>query len=117
MEAQVKKVGDQSSITEREFTQEVEQRRRGSKVKEVEPEDSNILHPNDDVVRRASARNRSYAYLNTEASGAANKEKEMTLKQAIKLYPKAVGWSMLLSTAIVMEGYDVILISSFYALP
>lgn len=37
--------------------------------------------------------------------------------QAFKLYPKAVGWSILLSTAIVMEGYDVSLLSNFYALP
>ncbi|KAH8695585.1 hypothetical protein BGW36DRAFT_398784 [Talaromyces proteolyticus] len=31
----------------------------------------------------------------------------MTIWQAVCLYPKAIGWSVLLSTAIVMEGYDV----------
>jgi SP family general alpha glucoside:H+ symporter-like MFS transporter len=29
----------------------------------------------------------------------------MTLMQGIKLYPAAIAWSVLLSTAIVMEGY------------
>ncbi|OQU93691.1 hypothetical protein CLAIMM_00171 [Cladophialophora immunda] len=41
----------------------------------------------------------------------------MTLWQGIKLYPKAVGWSILISTCICMEGYDVCLLSNFYAFP
>src|SRR5450432_3265567 len=41
----------------------------------------------------------------------------MTLWQGLRIYPKAVGWSILLSTAIIMEGYDVVLIGSFYAFP
>lgn len=41
----------------------------------------------------------------------------MTLLQGLKLYPKAVGWSVLLSTCIIMEGFDIVLINSLYALP
>ncbi|KZT61596.1 putative maltose permease [Calocera cornea HHB12733] len=41
----------------------------------------------------------------------------MSLGQALRLYPKAVGWSVLLSTAVVMEGYDTNLLGSFYAYP
>lgn len=52
-----------------------------------------------------------------EAKDATEQEKNMTLMQAIKLYPKAVAWSVLISTAIIMEGYDIVLLSSFYALP
>lgn len=48
---------------------------------------------------------------------ATDKEHKMTLWQGIKLYPKAVGWSLLISTCIAMEGYDVCLLSSFYAFP
>jgi hypothetical protein len=44
-------------------------------------------------------------------------EKHMSLWQAVKLYPKAVGWSMVLSTALVMEGYDLLLLSNLYANP
>jgi SP family general alpha glucoside:H+ symporter-like MFS transporter len=54
---------------------------------------------------------------NLEAKEAAQVEKSMTLTQAIKLYPKAIGWSVLLSTAIVMEGYDLSLLGNFYAFP
>lgn len=41
----------------------------------------------------------------------------MSLMQGIRLYPKAVAWSLLISTCIAMEGYDVCLLSSFYAFP
>lgn len=38
------------------------------------------------------------------AKNATEKEHQMSLWQGIKLYPKAVAWSMLISTCIVMEG-------------
>ncbi|CAI7664481.1 unnamed protein product [Penicillium glandicola] len=53
----------------------------------------------------------------TEAHAAIEKEHNMTPMQALKLYPKAVAWSLLLSCAIIMEGYDVVLIGSFFAFP
>ena len=46
---------------------------------------------------------------------ATDKEHKMTLLQGIKLYPKAVAWSILISTCICMEGYDLSLLSNFYA--
>jgi MFS transporter, SP family, general alpha glucoside:H+ symporter len=71
-----------------------------------------------------------------EAKFATAQEHQMSLWQGIKLYPKAIGWSVLLSTAIIMEGYgknqpvlclprlhmlteniDVVLLGSFYAYP
>jgi SP family general alpha glucoside:H+ symporter-like MFS transporter len=44
-----------------------------------------------------------------EAQAAAEVEHELGLLKSIKLYPKAIGWSVLLSTAIIMEGYDLLL--------
>ena len=41
----------------------------------------------------------------------------MGIIEGFRLYPKAAAWSMLLSTAIIMEGYDVVLLASFYAFP
>lgn len=41
----------------------------------------------------------------------------MTLMQGVRLYPKAVAWSMLISTCIVMEGFQVCLLPNFYAFP
>ena len=48
------------------------------------------------------------------AQSATEKEHRMTLWQGIKLYPKAVGWSILISTCIAMEGYDISLVNNFY---
>ncbi|KAJ6007105.1 hypothetical protein N7499_000769 [Penicillium canescens] len=52
-----------------------------------------------------------------EAHAAIEKEHNMTPWQALRIYPKAVGWSLLLSCAIIMEGYDVVLLGSFLGFP
>lgn len=52
-----------------------------------------------------------------DAKNATEREHQMTLWQGIKLYPKAIAWSILISTCIVMEGYDISLVNSFYAFP
>lgn len=51
---------------------------------------------------------------NQEALHAARDEKEMTLWKGLKTYPKAVGWSVVLSSALIMEGYDLALLGSLY---
>ncbi|KAF2757993.1 MFS transporter [Pseudovirgaria hyperparasitica] len=50
------------------------------------------------------------------ARAATDNEHNMTLMQGIKLYPKAVAWSMLISTCIAMEAYDLCLLNNFFAL-
>ncbi|PSN70674.1 maltose permease MAL61 [Corynespora cassiicola Philippines] len=52
-----------------------------------------------------------------DARLATEKEHSMTLWQGVKLYPKAVAWSVLISTCIAMEGYDLCLLSNFYGFP
>jgi SP family general alpha glucoside:H+ symporter-like MFS transporter len=47
------------------------------------------------------------------ASSATDKEHNMTLKEGLRLYPKAIAWSALISTLCAMEGYDVSLIGNF----
>jgi MFS transporter, SP family, general alpha glucoside:H+ symporter len=39
-------------------------------------------------------------------------DRKLTFWAAVKKYKKAVGWSCLLSTALVMEGYDVVIVST-----
>ncbi|KAG5765025.1 hypothetical protein H9Q72_006913 [Fusarium xylarioides] len=41
----------------------------------------------------------------------------MSLWQAIKAYPGAIAWSFLLSSSIIMEGYDIVLIGNLMAQP
>ncbi|KAL2835419.1 putative transporter [Aspergillus pseudoustus] len=51
------------------------------------------------------------------ARNALDAESQMGFCEALRLYPRAVLWSVGLSTAVIMEGYAVMLLSSFYALP
>lgn len=44
-------------------------------------------------------------------------EQRMSFLGALKAYPQASFWSILFSTAIVMEGFDLTMIGSFYGLP
>ncbi|GME83435.1 unnamed protein product [Ambrosiozyma monospora] len=44
-------------------------------------------------------------------------EKAMGLKEGLKTFPKAVFWSVVLSSTIIMEGYDTSLLSALFAFP
>ena len=58
-----------------------------------------------------------FVVLANEAKAATEAEHALTVWEAIKTYPKAVFWSMFFSTAVAMEGYDLVLIGAFYAFP
>lgn len=62
--------------------------------------------------RRASVVNPEFPYLAEDAAKATEAEHRMSLMEGLRTYPKAVGWSVLISTAIVMEGFDTILMGS-----
>ncbi|KAG8855056.1 hypothetical protein FRB96_007251 [Tulasnella sp. 330] len=52
-----------------------------------------------------------------DAASADRAEHDMSLMEAIRIHKKAVFWSMALSAALIMEGYDVVVIGSFYGQP
>ncbi|KAK4626468.1 Alpha-glucosides permease MPH2 [Fulvia fulva] len=49
-----------------------------------------------------------------DAKKASDEEQKMTLLQGVRLYPKAIAWSVLISTCIAMEGYQLALVNNFY---
>lgn len=51
------------------------------------------------------------------AHDAALTEHNLTLSQAFRKYPKAIFWSVMVSTSIIMEGYDIVLVGSLIAQP
>lgn len=51
------------------------------------------------------------------AEEATRREHELSLGEAFKLYPKAIGWSLLISTAIIMEAFQLILVEQFLSYP
>ena len=61
--------------------------------------------------RRESATLRAQAQANTSV------EHSMSLRQAVKLYPKSVLYCVVFSMAIIMEGYQIGLIPSLFAQP
>ena len=72
------------------------------------------LHfPEEDHLKQTESMNE----VTRNAKAATDKEHQMSLLQGIRLYPKAIGWSILISTCICMEGYDVCLLSNFYSFP
>lgn len=44
-------------------------------------------------------------------------EKDMTIRQAISANRMAIFWSLVISTCVIMEGYDTNLLGNFYAYP
>lgn len=52
-----------------------------------------------------------------DAKDATNEEQSLGLVAALKLSPKAVFWSVIVSTAIIMEGYDTMLVGNLIAQP
>ncbi|OAA59750.1 Sugar/inositol transporter [Niveomyces insectorum RCEF 264] len=51
-----------------------------------------------------------------DARDATEAEHNLTLMGALKQYPQAVGWSVLVSAACVMEGYDMAVIGQLFAM-
>ena len=72
------------------------------------------LHfPKDDDLRHTDTMKQTIL----SAKAASDNEHKMTLLQGIKLYPKALAFSIIISTCIAMEGYDVSLVNNFYGFP
>ena len=69
--------------------------------------DDSSLNSVDDYVAR-------FLDMSNEARDNDHKEKVMPLREGLKTFPKAVMWSIILSTALVMEGYDTNLLNSLF---
>lgn len=75
-------------------------------------QDSNVSH-----IERGLDEKLQGAVLTEYAQTSVAVQHEMSLKDALKDYPWAMFWCLMVSMCVVMEGYDTILISNFYAYP
>lgn len=84
---------------------------KGSKPdpNELEANTEPIHFPEKDHI----APTRSDSVVIRNAKSATDKEHQMSLWQGLRLYPKAVGWSMVISLCIAMEGFDLCLLGTF----
>lgn len=80
-------------------------------------EDALQVGVDDGVVQKLAEEDPKFVLLSSEAKSATDVEHAMTIRQAIKRYRKAVACSVFFSTAVAMEGYDLVLISGFFAFP
>lgn len=88
----------------------------GASPKAVTTSSGSAVHPtksNDDLFAALPVETH---YLASDAKAGAQAEHRMSFLQGLRLYPKAIAWSVVLSLTIVMEGYDTSLINSFYSL-
>jgi SP family general alpha glucoside:H+ symporter-like MFS transporter len=63
------------------------------------------LDADDNAMEKLATTKTEPAALGDDAKVATNREHAMTLREALRKYPKAIGWSVLLSLAVAMEGY------------
>lgn len=71
----------------------------------------------DAVFTRMAANLNNFGDLNNEAYRGTQYEYNMTIWQAIRMYPKASAFSMIFSLSLIMEGYDTSLLGSFFGYP
>lgn len=73
-----------------------------------------VKHPNQHDHEHSEHHDLKPSLLEDAKAGAAS-EHAMSLRTAISLYPKAILWSVLLSSTLIMEGYDLALLGNLYA--
>ncbi|TPX16248.1 uncharacterized protein E0L32_003897 [Thyridium curvatum] len=88
------------------------------------PPGMNEKVPTDDRIERSNVNYTSFTQvglddkiLNAEALQGTANEHSLTFLQGIKTYKRAALWSILISTTVIMEGYDVTLVASFIGYP
>jgi SP family general alpha glucoside:H+ symporter-like MFS transporter len=62
----------------------------------------------------ADTNNSEFRALITQAQTSADLDSKLTVMEALKKHKKAVFWAMILSTSLVMEGYDLVIVSFPY---
>lgn len=56
--------------------------------------------------------NNEIAELVRQAQESDAADKSLTVRQALRKYPQAVFWAMFLSTSLIMEGYDLVIVGT-----
>lgn len=72
---------------------------------DLEKPDADHLETPKNETPKSAQDAQAWADIKRDAKQANRKEHALTLKEALRTYPKAVGWSVFVSLACVMEGY------------
>lgn len=90
---------------------------RRTSVVEVNRDKDGTVRNSDAAIHRLSQSHPNIGTEINEARLATQREHDTTVRDSIKLYKKAIIYSIILSTAVVMEGYDMSLMGSFLGFP
>lgn len=72
-----------------------------------------VIVPTRDEIRVLGLDSENTHDLIRQAQEADAADRRLTIKEAIKKYKKACFWAMILSTSLVMEGYDLVIVSGY----
>lgn len=86
-------------------------------VEDVSSSSDQAVRLDDEVFQKMATILDDFGDLNEDAYRGTQYEHNMTLLQAIRMYPKATAFSMILSLSVIMEGYDTSLLGSFFGYP
>lgn len=89
--------------------------RRSSVQEQVPAPGDGTLTQNQRKWSEMTARNDDFNEMTIESENQAKKQAELGFWKALRTYPTAAAWSVLLASTIIMEGYDTSLIASFFA--
>lgn len=71
-----------------------------------------VVVPTRDEIRVLGLDSENTHGLIRQAQEADAADRKLTIKEAIKKYKKACFWAMILSTSLIMEGYDLVIVSN-----
>lgn len=91
--------------------------RHRSSVVEVDRANDGDTRVDDNAMRKLSVKNSDIVQVFEEAKAATAGEHELTIRDTLRLYPKAIAFCVIFSTPVVIEGYDLSLMGSFFGLP
>lgn len=78
--------------------------RRRSSLVSVNRNNDGVLRATDDTVRRLSQAHDGIGREAADAKHATDAEKNLSVRQAVRLYKRAICFSLVMSLAVVMEG-------------
>jgi SP family general alpha glucoside:H+ symporter-like MFS transporter len=73
--------------------------------------------PTDRELHNIELNNPDVIELTRQAEESDAADRLLTIRQALIKYKKAVFWAMFLSTSLIMEGYDLVIVSIFSCPP
>lgn len=89
--------------------------RRSSVMTQAEPAPAGTLTQSNRKWSSVVEKNDDFNDMAMESEAQANRQNQMGILEGLRTYPTAAAWSVLLASAIIMEGYDTSLIGSFFA--